>query len=459
MIHPIYIYDNDNRIVQWDFFGGNLQGVIEKLDYIKSLGTDVIYFNPIFEASSNHKYDTADYSKVDPMYGDEKILKELIIKAKEKNMHIILDGVFSHTGDDSIYFNKYQNYDNLGAYQGEKSPYYSWFKFNNFPDDYKSWWGIDALPELDKDNRSYRDFLFNNKDGIIKKWMELGIMGWRLDVADELPDDFIKELKQTVKSFCDSPILLGEVWEDASSKVSYGEHRKYIIDDSLDSVSNYPLRDSIINYLLSIESSKDLCLLIMSLQENYPPDVFQSLMNLTGTHDSTRLATLLGNAPDNDSLDLWEKRKFRLSDENYELAINRMKLFLIILFTLPGNPCIYYGDEVAIQGYKDPYNRGTFPWGNTRNDLHDLIYELSSLRKMNTAFKDGFFDYNYNTDDILCYLISNDNSQYQVIINRSDSAIHSVSVQYAKILLDINAEVDNENINLHPFGGIILKTN
>ena len=454
---PLYIFNSQNRIVEWDFFGGNLRGVIEKLDYLKGLGVDIIYFNPIFESSSNHKYDTGDYSKVDSMYGDEEILKELIVKSKSKGMHIILDGVFSHVGDDSIYFNKYKSYDSIGAYQSKDSQYYSWFNFNKYPDDYKSWWGIDALPEINKNNESYRDFLFNKENGIIKKWMELGIMGWRLDVADELPDDFIKQLKQTIKSLCNAPILLGEVWEDASNKISYGMQRRYITDDSLDSVSNYPLRDCIINYLLGKCSSYDLSRLVMTLQENYPSDVFNSMMNLTGTHDSIRLSTLLGNAPDEDKLDLWEKRDLELDGVNYDIAIKRTKLFFIILFTLPGNPCIYYGDETAVQGYKDPYNRSTFPWGETREDLHDLIVHLSNIRYNNIAFKCGFYKYNLIDENILSYTITDDNTQYKVVINRSATDNYTTDLTYSDILLSINIESYSNNIIIKPFGAIVLK--
>ncbi|MEX1376349.1 MAG: glycoside hydrolase family 13 protein [Eubacteriales bacterium] len=454
---PLYIYDSDMRIVEWDFFGGSLQGVIEKLDYIKSLGVDVIYLNPIFEAASNHKYDTGDYTKADPMYGSEKDLKQLIDKARSMGMNIILDGVFSHTGDDSIYFNKYANYDNLGAYQGEESPYYSWFTFENFPDKYKSWWGIDALPEVNKDNPAYRNFLFGSQNSVLKKWMEMGIMGWRLDVADELPDDFIKEMKQAAKSFCRAPILLGEVWEDASNKVSYGEPRKYIIDDTMDSVSNYPLRDAIIGYLRGKATSNDLGMQIMSLQENYPSDVFQSLMNLSGTHDSIRLATLLGDAPDEDSMDRWQKRKYKMNEDQRETALQRIRQFFAILFALPGNPCIYYGDETAIEGYKDPYNRSTFPWGSTDKSLQDFVTKLSALRKEHSAFKYGFFTYQSISDDVFCFTIEHENEKYTAAINRSKTDDFVMDMPYSEILIQSNAEAENGKIILKSYGAFITK--
>ncbi len=455
---PLYIYDSDNAIVEWDFFGGSLKGVTQKLDYIKSLGIDVIYLNPIFEAASNHKYDTGDYSKVDPMYGDDAALKELIDKAKKLGMHIMLDGVFSHTGDDSIYFNKYNNYPGEGAYHGESSPYYSWYTFKKFPDKYNSWWGVTSLPEVNKNDASYREFLFNRKNGIIKKWMSMGIMGWRLDVADELPDDFIKELKSAARNFCEAPVLLGEVWEDASSKVSYGIERKYIIDDSLDSVSNYPLREGLIGYLTGKSTSGDLCSIIMALQENYPADVFRSLMNLTGTHDSIRLATLLGEAPDESELGLWQKRKYELDDEKLSLAVKRINLFFIILFTLPGNPCVYYGDETAVQGYKDPYNRSTFPWKSARDDIRDLMADLAAIRNEDTAFKNGFFTYEPNeNEDLLRYSIVYESLRYTVIINRSQEKTYKADITYKKIMYAANTDITGEEVWILPFGGTVIK--
>lgn len=176
------------------FYGGTLLGIIDKLEYIRSLGVDTIYLSPIFDAASNHKYDTADYMSVDSMFGGEKAFKALIKKAHEYGIGIILDGVFNHTGSDSIYFNKYGHYKTLGAYQSKKSKYYSWYDFKNYPDEYTAWWGIDILPRIHPDKPDCRKY-FVGKDGVIAKYASMGIDGFRLDVADELSDDFIAEIK------------------------------------------------------------------------------------------------------------------------------------------------------------------------------------------------------------------------------------------------------------------------
>ena len=226
----------DGKVLNNDYFQGDLKGIEEKLDYIASLGTTCIYLNPIFEAQSNHRYDTADYSKIDPLLGTEKDLKSLCKKAKERGISVILDGVFSHTGDDSIYFNKYGRYDSVGAYQSKESPYYKWFKFINHPDDYHSWWGISILPEVIEESHEFIEFIAGEK-GIARKWLKCGVRGWRLDVADELPDIFLDEFRKAVKAENKEALVLGEVWEDASNKFSYGQRRKYFQGEELDSGS------------------------------------------------------------------------------------------------------------------------------------------------------------------------------------------------------------------------------
>ena len=197
---PVYVRERETgRILAYDFFGGNLAGVMAKLPYLKNLGISAIYFNPLFEAPSNHKYDTADYKTIDPMFGSNDIFRELCEKARQMGIAIILDGVFSHTGSDSIYFNKEGNYPEPGAWQSPESPYYSWYRFKKYPDEYESWWGVDALPNVNELEPSYRDFIIHGQDSVLKHWMKLGAKGWRLDVADELPDQFIREFRQVMK--------------------------------------------------------------------------------------------------------------------------------------------------------------------------------------------------------------------------------------------------------------------
>ena len=193
------------------FFGGNLSGIIEKLPYLKSLGVSCLYLSPIFKAKSNHKYDTGDYMQIDSSFGDTTIFADLIKKSNSYGMRVILDGVFNHTGDDSRYFNRRGSYNDLGAYQSPSSPYANWYFFKNFPDDYESWWGIEILPKLnlrDPDCRNY----FLGENGVVAHYAKLGIGGMRLDVADELDDDFIRTVKKRLAQANPDNVLFGEVW-------------------------------------------------------------------------------------------------------------------------------------------------------------------------------------------------------------------------------------------------------
>lgn len=345
---PMYIKDNNGNIIRWDFFGGNLKGIIEKLNYLAKLGVSIIYLNPIFEARSNHKYDTGNYKKIDPMFGDEETLKELIEKADKKGIKIILDGVFSHTGVDSIYFNKLSNYDEIGAYNSESSKYFDWYKFKNYPNEYECWWGIDDLPNVDEMNEGYRNYIIHDKDSVLNKWISMGIKGFRLDVADEIPTQFIREFKKRLKEVDSDSVLVGEVWEDASNKVSYGESRTYLLGEELDSVMGYPFRNNMVYFLKGHISSTDLVNRFMTMKENYPKEAFKSNLNILSSHDTTRILTELDNDKD------------------------LVKLAVLTQMTFEGVPYIYYGDEAGLFGGNDPENRKTYPWKN--EDLDTLNF-------------------------------------------------------------------------------------
>ena len=324
----MYIKDMDGNIVRWDFYGGNLLGVKKKLEYIKSLGVSVIYFNPIFDSPSCHKYDTGDYEKINPMFGDEEIFKDLCNEAEKIGIKIILDGVFSHTGSDSKYFNKFGNYNSLGAYQSLQSPYYRWYRFNDYPDLYEAWWGFSNMPNIDELNPSYLDYIIRDDNSIVEKWIRLGASGWRLDVADELPDEFIKILKKKLKEVDKDSVLIDEVWEDASNKVSYSRKREYLFGNELDSVTNYPLRQIILDLVRNYIGNKSFIRRYLSLKENYPKEYFYSTMNMLGNHDTERVLTMLNN------------------------SVELLKEAVAIQMTLPGVPLIYYGDEAGLTGGK-----------------------------------------------------------------------------------------------------------
>ncbi|NLJ40763.1 MAG: glycoside hydrolase family 13 protein [Clostridiales bacterium] len=416
---PFYIRDEDNGITRWTFFGGNLEGIIEKLDYLKDLGITIIYLNPIFEALSNHKYDTADYMKIDPMFGNEEIFRELALEAGKRGISLILDGVFSHTGAHSIYFNKDGAYPGLGAFQSKDSPYYNWYKFEKHPHKYESWWGVDVMPNVNEMEPSYREFIYGGEDSVIRHWMRAGAKGWRLDVADELPGEFIKEFRIALKETDEEGVLLGEVWEDASNKVSYGERRQYLLGQELDSVMNYPLRRIWLDFILGEENARLTHKKIMSLYENYPKESFYSTMNLIGSHDRIRILTRLGEAPPEDSLKEKEKERYLLDPEARELAIKRLKLMTLIQMFFPGVPCVYYGDEAGVQGYSDPYNRGTYPWGREDRDILIWYKKIIGLRNSYGILKSGGFESFYVGEDIYGFIRGIQREKILVLVNRN----------------------------------------
>lgn len=387
---PYYIRDADTgRIVSYDFFGGNLQGVISKLPYLKELGIGVIYFNPIFASCSNHRYDTGDYKTVDAMLGNNQIFSQLCAKAKEYGIAIILDGVFSHTGSDSVYFNKDGNYPEVGAYQSKQSPYYNWYRFTQHPISYESWWGIDTMPNVEENEPSYIDFIIEGPESVIKQWLKLGAKGWRLDVADELPDEFIKKIYKTMKETDEDSVLIGEVWEDASNKHSYGKLRKYLQGEELDSVMNYPFRKVVLDFVLGTIDAFAVHRLLMSLAENYPQENFYAMMNLIGSHDVPRILTLLGEAPPPESLTIAQQAAYHLSAEKRHVGILRLKILALWQMTFPGVPCVYYGDEAGVEGYKDPFNRKTYPWGQENKELLSWYQKIIALRNTYDVFKTG----------------------------------------------------------------------
>lgn len=387
---PYYIRDPETkRIVSYDFFGGNLRGVLAKLPYLKELGITAIYFNPLFQSASNHRYDTGDYHLIDPMIGDNALFTEFCTKARAAGIAVILDGVFSHTGSDSRYFNKEGNYPGLGAYQSTASPYYPWYRFQQHPDKYESWWGIDALPNVEETEPSYIDFMLTGKNSVIKHWLRAGAKGWRLDVVDELPDSFVKELYRTVKEYDSEAVVIGEVWEDASNKKSYNQAREYLGGEELDSVMNYPFRQIVLDYLLGSKDGHETWQSLYSLYENYPRQHFYAMMNLIGSHDVMRISTLLGEAPAPETLTVVEQKNYRLPPEKRKVATARLKLAALFQMTFPGAPAIYYGDEVGMEGYKDPFNRGPYPWGRADTGLLNWYKSLIALRQEHPLFRTG----------------------------------------------------------------------
>jgi cyclomaltodextrinase len=382
-----------------DFFGGDLEGIRQKLTYLKELGVTILYLNPIFKARSNHRYDTGDYMTVDPLLGDEEAFGRLCKEAIAIGIRVLLDGVFSHTGEDSLYFNRYGHYPSIGAYQSQGSPYFSWYQFYRFPDEYASWWGIPTLPEINKDDDAFRKFMLN-KSGVARHWLKAGASGWRLDVADELPLNFLRDLRIATAKENKDTVLMGEVWEDASNKIAYGQMRSYALGDTLDSVMNYPLRDVLIRFLTHETDASQVVRLLRSLQENYPIPLFYSLMNLSGSHDRARILNILAKQ-DYQTLSNIERRGMKLDEQRKELARSRLEKLLAIIVSLPGMPSLYYGDEAGMEGASDPFCRGTYPWGREDNRTMEIVRNAFRLRHGRPVLRRGFLDISNEGDDTL----------------------------------------------------------
>lgn len=385
---PHYLPDEKGIIRNNDYFCGDFKGIEEKLPYIASLGVNCIYLNPISEAHSNHRYDTADYMKPDPLLGTEEDFSRLCKKAHEYGIRIIFDGVYSHTGADSIYFNKYSRYGTDGAYNCPDSPYRSWYRFCADGKKYDSWWGIDTLPETNEENNSYSEFIAG-ENGVIDKWIGLGADGIRLDVADELPDSFLDKLRKAVKRHGEDKYILGEVWEDATNKISHGGRRRFLLGDQLDSVMNYPFRKAIIDFLLTANAERFMHT-AFSITENYPPQALNCAMNHLGTHDTERILTLLsGISCEGKSRE--SQADIIISDDALKRGIKLLKMALAMIFTLPGVPSIYYGDEAGLTGCKDPFNRFCYPWGNENAEILNFTRDIAKLRNSYEVLKEGRF--------------------------------------------------------------------
>ncbi len=374
-----------------DFFGGTLKGITQQLPYLEEMGVGCLYINPIYEANSNHRYDAGDYLKVDPILGNNRDLKMLARKAKKHGIRLMLDGVFSHTGDDSLYFNKYGRYKPLGAYQSEKSPYRAWYDFGEYGDvGYRSWWGFPKHPEVEELNESYQEFVYGEKKSIAVRYAKLGVTSWRLDVADELPDEFIGRLRSRLKRIEGDSVVLGEVWEDASTKEAYGKRREYVLGKTLDSVMNYPFKEAVFDFLLGHIDAHVFSHRLWILRERYPKPFYYACMNLLSTHDSVRAITALAGAPHRDSLNREQQAHFKLTDEALVVGKKRFIMATAISMAIPGVPSIYYGDEVGMTGMADPFNRRTFPWGREDEALRRAIKATARERKNNVALYNGY---------------------------------------------------------------------
>ena len=426
---PMYIYDENHKIARWDFYGGNLRGIIAKLPYLKRLGVTALYLNPIFEASSNHRYDTNDYLKIDPMLGTEEDFKMLVTMLHENDMHLILDGVFNHVGKNSRYFNAGHLYgEQTGAANDKNSSYYEWFNFKHYPDQYDCWWGVDDLPTVNKDNPSYQQFIYGERGSVLTKWNDLGVDGWRLDVADELPDDFLREIRHNLDRY-DDRILIGEVWEDASSKVSYGHRRPYVSGDNLYGTMNYPLRQWVISLLNGhcdlIKAGEDL----LTLVENYPRNFLLDCLNNLGTHDTERILTVLNQ------------------------SVPLVKISFALLFNLPGIPCVYYGDEAGVEGGKDPDNRRYFPWGHENAELQKAVHYWADIRQECESLKEGQTGIMIAGNEVLGLIRYTAYSATLLLVNRENQYAQVRDLQFMHVPASLRQAIEKRvaGLRMAPF--------
>ena len=458
---PDWRPDAQGEVRNCDFFGGSLQGILSKLDDLADFGVTVLYLNPVFESASNHRYNTADYRAIDPMLGTEDDFHHLCQEAKRRGIRVILDGVFNHTGSQSRYFNADGFYSDTGAAQSPASPYYHWYSFHPWPADYDAWWGIRTLPAVREDAPDYRDFIIRGQDSVVRHWLRAGASGWRLDVADELPDDFIGEIRTAMEETAPDSFLLGEVWEDATTKIAYSMRRRYLLGQELHGVMNYPFRTALIAYLLGGDAD-EFRETLESLRENYPPHAFYSLMNFLSTHDTPRILTVLGadHVPDSKE----ERAVFRLSPARRQLGLKRLRLAALVLFTFPGAPTVYYGDEAGMEGWEDPFNRAGYPWGQEDSELKSFFSKLAHLRREQPALQTGQLHWRWTAGSLLVFARELDGQLLTTVVNAADTP-QTLTLPWfgdtARDLLSSEALSPADNVlplTLLPHQGLLLTT-
>ena len=417
---PVFRPDEDGQITNRDFFGGSLAGITEKLDYLQSLSVTTLYLNPIFEAASNHRYDTADYRAIDPLLGDEETFRTLCREAHKRGMRVMLDGVFNHTGSRSRYFNADGFYPELGAAQSQDSPYYDWYSFHPWPTDYDAWWGVKTLPAVNEQRPAYRQFIFKGEDSVVRHWLRCGADGWRLDVADELPGDFIAGIRRAIEDEKPDGYLLGEVWEDGSNKVAYSQRRRYLLGRETHGLMNYPLRTALLRWLGGGDAA-EFRESMETLRANYPPAAFYGAMNFLGTHDTPRILTLLG--AEHIPAAKEERAAFALSPAQLARGQAKLRLAGMLLYGFPGSPTLFYGDEAGMQGFEDPLNRGTYPWGREDTGLLDFFRALGRLRKERRSLQSGSLTYIYAQGGGLVITREHEGETTMIALNAGDEAL------------------------------------
>ena len=408
---PLTVCDPDGVYRANDFYGGNLQGIIDKLPYLKQLGVTLIYLTPIFRSSSNHRYDTGDYMKIDELVGGEDKLKELT----------------------------------------EKSPYHNWYFFEEFPDKYRCWWGVTVSPTLNKQAPSLRRFMLH-KNGVIRKWTDMGIAGWRLDVVDELEEEYVRALRRAIKQKDKEKLIIGEVWEDASNKISYGKRRHYLLGGELDGVMNYVFKNAIIDYVCGGDADTFIGK-VGQIMDHYPKRALDCCFTLLGSHDTARIKSVL-SGKDVSGLSKQDKLNVTLTPFEEDIAKRRLKLAAVLQYTLPGNPMIYYGDERGMEGYEDPTNRKTVDWKHKDEDIFALYKKLGRIRKKYASVFRGT-TYLETGNGMAVFHRMARSREITVLVNSGNTVLtHYIDGKYVDLLTD--REYDFGDISVAPMGAMIL---
>lgn len=442
---PDFLPNEKGKITNDDFFGGNLEGIRREIPYLKSLGVNCIYLNPIFKAKSNHRYDTGDYSEIDSLLGDFDDFVRLVTDCKNNDICIILDGVFNHTGDDSLYFNKYGNYKSVGAYESEESPYYDWYTFEEFPNKYTCWWGIDTLPTINKNCKEFEDFIAGH-DGVLDKYLSIGAGGVRLDVVDEISDTFVQKIYKCIKKYGKGKLVIGEVWEDATNKIAYDKRRSYFIENELDGVMNYPLKNAIINYVIS-GRGEELYSAVRNQLDHYPEFALNNLMNILGTHDTPRILTVLGKSGQL-ATERSEMANEILSQNEINFAIKRLKCASLLQFTLYGFPSVYYGDEIGMQGNRDPFNRKCFDKSETNDEILSWYKKLSEIKTNYVCLKTGrVFDVRYK-NGVFSFSKKSDRDVVTVVVNCGTGA---ATIELSENVIELMCNIKSNKIIVNTY--------
>ena len=467
-----------------DYMAGDLKGVDQYLDYLKSLGVNTIYFNPIFDAASNHSYDTQDYYKIDPYFGTQKDWDNLVKHANQLGIKIVLDGVFNHLSSDSPIFDRYHHYAAIGACEDPLSQYRNWFFFHDVTPGtgtcvssagisnaatYDGWFGFDSIPVINKALPAVKAYFLTNPDSVSKHWLNAGASGWRLDVSGDpsFPAGYWEKFREVTKASKSDALLISETWQKDSTLL------RMLRGDRLDTTMNYRLRDAVLGLLAPgnfdskgfadsgrIIAPSEFAARLESIREDYPDAAYYSLMNLLDSHDTERLRWTLTPGQETTA----EKE---LNVTNVAEGKQRQRIASLIQFTVPGAPTVYYGDEVGITGDDDPDDRRTYPWadkgGTPDQEMFTHYQTLNARRSSNDALVHGDFKVLLANDasQVVAYGRKTISQAAIVVINRS-TQIRTVEIPVAGYVPDgisftsLYGVGNSGTVNVQVSGGMLI---